>query len=104
MPPKHYRYPAIICPDDDGWTARFPDLENCFTCGDTVEEVILEAQAVLEECLYFREKDGYDIPTPTPIETISHPEGGFVQFIVADMPPELLFCSAYNHKKPGHLF
>ena len=55
MPPKHYGYPAIIRPDDDGWTARFPDLENCFTCGNTVEEVILEAQAVLEECLYFRE-------------------------------------------------
>ncbi len=88
MEPKYYTYPGIFEPDGDGWTVTFPDLENCFTSADSVEEAILEAQAVLEDCLYFREKHRDEIPGATPLEEVvpSHPRG-FAQIVVAFMPP-----------------
>lgn len=85
--PGYYKYPAIFSPDGDGWTVTFPDLENCFTSADTIEEAIVEAQAVLEDCIYFREADKDIIPLPTSSEKIPSPSGGFVQIVVAVMGP-----------------
>jgi predicted RNase H-like HicB family nuclease len=85
--PKFYRYPALFSPDGDGWTATFPDLENCFTSTDTLEEAIVEAQTVLEDCMYFREAQKDDIPSPTPSEKLSAPKDGIVQIVVAVMAP-----------------
>ncbi|MEE0929468.1 MAG: type II toxin-antitoxin system HicB family antitoxin [Acutalibacteraceae bacterium] len=34
---KHF-YPAIFTKEDTGYSVRFPDLEGCFTEGDTLEE------------------------------------------------------------------
>lgn len=34
---KHF-YPAIFTKEDTGYSVRFPDLEGCFTEGDTIEE------------------------------------------------------------------
>ena len=85
--PNFYNYPAVFSPDGDGWTVRFPDLDNCFTSADTVEEAIVEAQAVLEDCMYFREAQKDEIPLPTPPERVLPDEGGFVQSVVAVMPP-----------------
>ena len=84
--PNFYKYPAVFTPDGDGWTVTFPDLDNCFTSADTVEESILEAQAVLEDCLYFREAQKDHIPAPTPAENVPRPQDGFVQIVVASMP------------------
>ena len=85
--PSYYKYPAVFVPDGDGWTVTFPVLENCFTSADTVEESIVEAQAVLEDCMYFREVRKDDIPSPTPAEDVAPPAGGFVQIVVAAMAP-----------------
>jgi antitoxin HicB len=97
--PGYYKYPAIFSPDGDGWTVAFPDLENCFTSADTVEEAIVEAQAVLEDCLYFREADKDIIPLPTPSEKILPPSGGFVQIVVAVMGPVRKAWSRKSVKK-----
>lgn len=34
---KHF-YPAVFTKEDVGYSVRFPDLEGCFTEGDTMEE------------------------------------------------------------------
>lgn len=34
---KHF-YPAVFRKEDDGYSVYFPDLEGCFTEGDTLEE------------------------------------------------------------------
>ena len=85
--PDHYGYPAIFRPDGEMWTVAFPDIENAFTSADTLDEAIVEAQAVLEDCMYFREAQEDDIPPPTPLDNIPRPEGGLVQIVVAVMPP-----------------
>jgi len=85
--PNYYRYPAIFEPDGDGWAVTFPDLDNCFTSADSLEEAIIQAQAVLEDCMYFREAQKDDIPTPSTIDVTFSPLRKLVQMVVAFMPP-----------------
>lgn len=47
-----YAYPAIFTPEVEGgifrgYSVRFPDLEGCFTQGDTLAEALLNAQEAL---------------------------------------------------------
>ena len=52
-----YIFPAVFTKDEEGmWSVTFPDLENCFTSADTLEEAIEQSKYVLEDCLYFLEK------------------------------------------------
>ena len=86
--PDKYIYPAIFIKDKDGeWEVRFPDIENGFTAADSLESAILEARYVLEDILYFTEKDKLSVPTATPLGKIRTPKNAIVQLIVADMPP-----------------
>ena len=85
--PKYYMYPAIFRPDGDMWTVTFPDIENAFTSAETLEEAIIDARAVLEDCMYFREIQNDDIPLPAKAGEIEIPPGGFVQMVAAYMSP-----------------
>ena len=83
--PATYAYTAVFSTDDDGWEVRFPDLDNAFTSANTLDEAILEARVVLEECLYFREEQKDEIPVPTPPDKVVRREGDIAQLVVADM-------------------
>ncbi len=85
--PNYYMYPAIFQPDGDMWTVTFPDIDNAFTSADTLEDAIIDAQAVLEDCIYFREIQHDEIPRPSGLNDIAKPSGGFVQMVVAVMKP-----------------
>ena len=44
---KRY-YPCAIVPEDEGgYSVYFPDVPNCFTCGDTLEDALEMAEDVL---------------------------------------------------------
>ena len=61
-----YAYPAIFTPEDDGsFSINFPDLEGCYTCGDSLEDGIEMAEDALALVLYGYEKDGRKIPAPS---------------------------------------
>ncbi|MBF0175388.1 MAG: type II toxin-antitoxin system HicB family antitoxin [Magnetococcales bacterium] len=60
------RYPAILTPEDGGFLAQFVDLEEAFTEGDTLEDVLSNASKVLSMTLNGRMDEGMDIPQPTP--------------------------------------
>ncbi len=87
MGKMNYVYPAIFQPDGDMWTVRFPDIENAFTSAETLEESIIDARAVLEDCMYFREIQNDDILSPAKASDIDVPSGGFVQMVAAFMSP-----------------
>lgn len=95
----YYTYPAVFYPDGDGWSVEFPDLENCFTSADSLEEALIEAQSILEDCMYFREVQKDEIPEPTDVDAIVPPEGGLVQRVVADMGPTRRAWSKKSVKK-----
>ena len=42
-----YIYPSIFSFDNDGISVEFPDLEGCFTCGDTTQEAITNAKEAM---------------------------------------------------------
>ena len=35
-----YAYPAIFTKEEKGYSVAFPDIEGCFTCGDTLPEAM----------------------------------------------------------------
>jgi predicted RNase H-like HicB family nuclease len=84
--PEFYAYPAIFSTDGDGWEVSFPDLDNCFTAADSLEEAVVEARYVLEDVMYLREKDKDEIPVPTRLEDVKAKPGEIVQLVAAVMP------------------
>ncbi len=60
---KKYTYMAVLSKEDDGgYSVRFPQLDGCFTQGDTLEEALAMAQDAMSLHLYGMEQDGESIP------------------------------------------
>ena len=91
-----YAYPAIFTPEEDGsFSINFPDLEGCYTCGDSIEDGIEMAQDALALILYGYEKDGRSIPTPSSPSQFSLSENKFVNYIACDT---MKYRKMYNNK------
>jgi predicted RNase H-like HicB family nuclease len=97
--PNLYAYPALFTKDGGGWEVFFPDVDNAFTAADTLEQAILEARYVLEDVMYLRERDGDEIPSPTPLDEVERKPGEVVQIIVACMPETRRHYSEKSVKK-----
>ena len=65
-----YIYPAILKHGEDGYYVNFPDIENCFTDGDTRNEAIAMAEDVLPLMLCDYEDRNVIIPKPSASEDI----------------------------------
>ncbi len=58
-------YPAEIKQDESGiFFVMFPDLDECITDGETLEEALFNAQEVLTLTLESRLEENYEIPSP----------------------------------------
>ncbi len=91
-----YVYPAVFTPEEDGgYSVLFPDLDGCYTCGDTLADAILMAQDVLALTMYGYEHDQKTIPVPTDIHAITVNKGEFVNLISADT---MAYRKMYNNK------
>lgn len=91
-----YAYPAIFTPEEDGgFSVDFPDLEGCYTCGDTLEDAIAMAEDALALILYGYEHDSRKIPVPSPISAIHTEQGEFINYVLCDT---LAYRKMYNNK------
>ena len=82
---KKYVYPAVFTEEDNGmYSVEFKDLESCYTCGDDIDDAILNAQDVLSMVLYRYEKNGITIPKPSNIANIEINNKSFVSYVVGD--------------------
>ena len=91
-----YAYPAIFTPEEDGsYSINFPDLEGCYTCGDSLEDGIEMASDALALVLYGYEKDGREIPAPSAPGAIPLSGNAFVNYIACDT---LRYRKIYNNK------
>lgn len=80
-----YAYPAIFTPEEDGgFSVRFPDLESCYTCGDTLADALFMAEDVLALVLYGYERESKAIPSPSSINNIALAAGEFVNSVACD--------------------
>ena len=69
-------YPAIIHPENGRYWVEFPDLDGCFSDGDTLAEAVSNA----EEALIERQQP---IPAPSDIQAIQA-EDGFTSIVVTE--------------------
>lgn len=79
-----YVYPALFRRGDDGIIVTFPDLDDTFTDGTTMEEAFENAEDVLNLMLWNREEEREKIPPPSSPEQIFVPQGTTLAMIKAD--------------------
>ena len=83
--PSKYTYPALFIPEAvGGYSVRFPQLDGCFTQGDSFEEAWAMAAEAASLYLYTLEEDGDPIPTPSDIKDVKAPDGAIVTLVRAD--------------------
>ncbi|MBP2657920.1 MAG: hypothetical protein H6Q69_952 [Firmicutes bacterium] len=83
---EKYIFPAIFHVAEDGISIEFPDLPGCLPCADTLEEAFKNAKEALHLHLHGMEKDGDEIPAPTPINKINNKDNDVIVLIDAFMP------------------
>ena len=87
MRKDNYSYIAVVSFDDDGISIEFPDLDGCFTCVDSEDEVPQMAREVLGLHLWSMEKDDEVIPDPSKLKDIKLDENETSMFVDVFMPP-----------------
>ena len=91
-----YVYPAIFTPEENGaYSIVFPDLEGCYTCGDTLEDGLEMAADALALVLYGYEKDGRPIPLPSDRNDLKVADGEFVNYVACDT---MAYRKRFNNK------
>lgn len=81
-----YAYPAVFEKEKEGgFSIYFPDIESCYTCGDTIADGMEMAEDVLALVLY-SEYEERDIPVPkvTPVEKIKTGKESFATYVYCD--------------------
>lgn len=77
-----YAYPAIFTPEENGgYSIIFPDIDECYTCGDSLEDGIEMAEDALALVMYGYEKEKRPIPSPSDRAAISLNDGDFINYI-----------------------
>ena len=62
---EKYIYPCVIYKEDGIFYANFKDFDACFTDGESIEEVIINAKDVLEGTIFSLLKNNLKVPEPT---------------------------------------
>ena len=81
-----YAYPAVFEKEKEGgYSIFFPDIENCFTCGESIAEGMAMAEDVLALTLYSAYEE-IDIPVPeaSSSENMKVRKGSFATYVYCD--------------------
>ena len=81
---EKYIYPAVFTKEGDFYTVRFPDLESCYTQGDSLQDAYEMASDVLCLTLYDLEESKKTIPSPSDPGKIEVSGSDFVSLISCD--------------------
>lgn len=80
-----YVYPAVFVPEEEGgYSIYFPDLDNCFTQAETLEDGIKMASDALCLTLYDMEENNQSIPKASSIRDIKTNGDEFTTLISCD--------------------
>lgn len=67
-------YPAIIHNEDGSYWVEFPDLEGCYSDGNSLEQAIENAQDALGLYIAGMQEEGNPVPAPSDISSIKTKE------------------------------
>lgn len=79
-----YVYPAVFTPEETGYSVVFPDIECCYTCGDSMADALDMARDVLALRLCDMENAHESIPQPSDVRNVSHDDGEIVSLVGCD--------------------
>lgn len=80
-----FTYPAICHFEDNGYWCEFPDLEGCFSQGDSEKEIVENAQEALEGYLVTTLEEGKNITKPSNIKELKAKGKDFLTYISCDI-------------------
>lgn len=75
------QYPALIDGEAGAYGVVFPDLDGIAAMGGTVEDAIVNAQAALQDYVYYTELDGRQFAKPSAMEAVEVPEGSVLTMV-----------------------
>ena len=81
----NFIYPAIVHMDTDGYWLEFPDLVGCSTQGDTLAELMFNAQEALEVHILGLLEYGDVLPPPSDATAINLECNTFTTLITANV-------------------
>lgn len=84
-------YPAIFHPEETGYSVSMPDLNGCFTEGDTLDEAYEMAFDAIGLCATDLLENKKDLPKPSSPKELTYAPDDFVALVEFDM-------DAYNRK------
>lgn len=68
-------YPAVLERADDGsYSVIFPDVDGCFSAGNTAADAALNAEAALSGHLELLAETGRPVPEPSPLDVAVDPD------------------------------
>ena len=80
-----YAFPCVMTPEaDGGYSVDFPDVPQCYTCGDDLPRAQEMAQDVLCLRLYDMEEAGEVIPVPSEPRNVKTEGNEFVSVVGCD--------------------
>lgn len=79
-----YVYPAIFEPEDGLYNVSFPDLPECYTCGDTLADAMFMAEDALSGYLARCEEKNRSIPAASALNCVAPAQGSVVSLVLAD--------------------
>ena len=82
---KKFIYPAIFHPEEKGFSVFVPDIDGCFSQGDTLEEAYEMISDAIGLCLEEYYEENKDLPVPSSPQDIPHEKTDFVALIEFDM-------------------
>lgn len=68
---KTYRFSVVVEKDKEGYFAFCPELQGCYTQGDTYEEALENIKDAIRLHVKDRIEDGEDIPQPESVSLTS---------------------------------
>nr|MBQ4318513.1 type II toxin-antitoxin system HicB family antitoxin [Clostridia bacterium] len=78
-------YPAIFHNEDGQYWVEFPDLDGCFSDGETAAEALLNAKEAMALYCSTALENKTKLRSPSPIQQITVPDGCFTSLIEADL-------------------
>ena len=76
------RYSALIDGELGAYGIVFPDIEGIAAMGETLDEVILNGAAVLQDYAIEAERNGLVLVSPSALEDVEVPAGSILTSIV----------------------
>ena len=97
-----YIYPAVFTKEGTQYSVYFPDLESCYTQGDSLQDAYEMAGDVLCLTLYNLEEEQRDIPTASEVSALQTDKDKFSGCLRHVRVPEILRqpCSKKDPNNP----